>query len=89
MLERNTNNIKHFRVFGNKCYNKRNGENLEKNDSITNEGVFLKYSSIRKAYRCYNLKLKKMMESTDVRLDEAIDHRKPVDMDEDDEQTNN
>ena len=37
--------VKHFKVFGSKCYIKRDEDNLGKFDSISNEGIFLRYSS--------------------------------------------
>ena len=44
--------VKYFKVFGSKCYIKRNENDLGKFESITNEGIFLGYSSTKKAYRC-------------------------------------
>jgi transposase InsO family protein len=41
--------IKHFKVFGRKCYIKRDDDNLEKCDSRTDEGIFIGYSSTKKA----------------------------------------
>jgi hypothetical protein len=35
--------VKHFRVFGSKCYIKRDEDNIEKFDSRLDEGVFLGY----------------------------------------------
>jgi len=46
--------VKHFRIFGSKCYIKRDDENLGKFDSRIDEGIFLGYSLRRKTYRCYN-----------------------------------
>ena len=42
---------KYFKVFGSKCYIKRNEDDLGKFDSRTDEGIFLGYSSINKLYR--------------------------------------
>jgi hypothetical protein len=44
--------VKHFRVFGRECYIKINDDNLGKFDSRSNEGIFLRYSSNKKAYGC-------------------------------------
>lgn len=64
-------NIKHFRFFGSKCYIKRVDKNMGKLDSRTDEGILVRYSCSRKAYKCYNFKLKKVVESIDVRVDES------------------
>ena len=64
--------IKHFRIFGSKCYIKNNDENLGKFDARANEGIFLGYASKSKGYRCYNKTLRKIVESIDVRFDEEL-----------------
>ena len=64
-------NIKHFRIFGSKCYIKRVDKNLGKLDSRTDEGILVGYSCSRKAYKCYNFRLKNIVESIDVRVDES------------------
>ena len=46
--------LKYFRVFGSKCYIKRDGDNLGKFDSITYEHIFIGYSYTKKAYKSYN-----------------------------------
>jgi hypothetical protein len=78
--------VKHFRVFGSKCYIKRDDDNLGKFDSRSDEGIFLGYSSNKKAYRCYNLILHKIVESTDVKVDDPTSiRRKSQDNSQDDE----
>ena len=67
--------VKYFRVFGNKCYIKRNEDDLCKFDSRTDDGIFLGYSSTKKAYRCYNKRLHKIVEITDVRIDDIKPRR--------------
>ena len=42
--------IKHFRVFGSKCYIKNNDENLGKYDDRADEGIFLGYATESKGY---------------------------------------
>ena len=37
---------------------------------MTDEGIFLGYSSTKKAYRCFNKRLHKIVESEDVRVDD-------------------
>jgi hypothetical protein len=63
-------NVKHFRVFGSKCYIKREDGRMGKFDSYVDKGVFVGYSSTRQAYRCYYLRLKKVVESINVTIDE-------------------
>jgi hypothetical protein len=67
--------VKHFKVFGRKCYIKRDDDNLGKFDSRSYEGIFLGYSSNKKAYICYNLRLHKIMESENVKLDDLTSRR--------------
>lgn len=44
--------VKHFKVFGTKCYIQRDGEDMNRFDSRSDEGIFLGYSCNNKAYRC-------------------------------------
>jgi hypothetical protein len=67
--------IKHFRVFGSKCYIKNNDENLSKYDDRDDEGIFLGYSTNSKGYRCYNKRLHKMVDCIDEKIDEGIPAR--------------
>jgi hypothetical protein len=62
--------LKHFRVFGRKCCIKRDDDNLGKFDSRLDEGIFLGYSPNKKDYRCYNLRLHKIVESENVKVDD-------------------
>jgi hypothetical protein len=64
-------NVKHFRVFGSKCYIKREDGRMGKFDSRVDKGVLVGYSSTRKAYKCYNLISKKIVESINVTIDET------------------
>jgi transposase InsO family protein len=66
--------INYLKVFGSKCYIKRSEENLGKFDSRIDEGIFLGYSSNSKAYRCYNLRLDKIVMSTNVKVDDEKSH---------------
>ena len=47
-------NVKYFKIFGSTCFILKDRENVGKFDSRSNEGIFLGYSSISKAYRLYN-----------------------------------
>ena len=63
--------VKYSRVFGSKCYIKRDDDNLGKLDSRMDEDIFLGYSSTKKAYICYNLRFHKIIESANVIVDDA------------------
>jgi hypothetical protein len=79
--------VKYFKVFGSKCYIKRNEDNLGKFDSRTDEGIFLGYASGSKAYKCYNKILCKVVDSIDVRVDEAIPQKEKSQTNEDPKET--
>jgi hypothetical protein len=68
-------NVKHFRVFGSKCYIKREDGRIGKFDSRVDKGILVGYSSKRKSYKCFNLRLNRIVESINVTIDE-IDGRK-------------
>jgi hypothetical protein len=63
-------NVKHFIVFGSKLYIKREDGRMGKFDSHVDKGVLVGYLSIRKAYKCYNLRLNIVLESINVTIDE-------------------
>jgi hypothetical protein len=63
-------NVKHFRVFGSKFHIKRQDGRMRKFDSRVDKGILVGYSSTRKAYKCYNLRLNKVVESINVTIDE-------------------
>ena len=62
--------IKHFKVFGSKCYIKRYDDDLGKFDSRNDEGIFLGYLPTKNTYKCYNFKLHKIVESEKVKVDD-------------------
>jgi hypothetical protein len=64
-------NVKHFRVFGSKCYIKREYGGIGKFDSCMDKGVLVGYSSTRKEYKSYNLRLNKVVESINATIDET------------------
>jgi hypothetical protein len=64
-------NVKHFRVFGSKFYIKREDVKMRKFDSRVDKGLLVGYSSTRKTYKCYNLRLNKVLESINVTIDET------------------
>jgi hypothetical protein len=79
--------VKYFKLFGRKCYININEDNLGKFDSRINEGIFLGYAYGRKAYKCYNKMLCKVVDSIDVRVDEAIPQEEKSQTNEDPEET--
>ena len=70
-MDRKINQCQTFRVFGSKSYIKRDDRKIRKFDSCVDEGIFFGYSSKRKAYKCYNLRLSKVVESINVKIDES------------------
>ena len=63
-------NVKHFRIFGRKCYIKREDGRMGKFDSHVDKRILVGYSSKKKAYKCYNLRLKKIVENINVTINE-------------------
>ena len=53
--------VKHFRVFGSKCFIKKTDEKLGKFEPRADERMFLGYSSISKGHKCYNKRLQKLL----------------------------
>jgi hypothetical protein len=64
--------VKHFIVFGRKCYIKREDGRMGKFDSHVDKGLLVGYTSTRKAYKCYNLRLNKVVERINVTIDETV-----------------
>ena len=63
--------VKYFRVFGSKCYIKREDDNLGKFDYRIYEAIFLGYSSTKREYKCYNLKSHNIIEIQNVTIDDT------------------
>jgi FtsZ-interacting cell division protein YlmF len=70
--------IKHFKVFGSKCYIKNNNENLGKYDDRSDEVIFLEYSTNSKGYRCFNKRLHKLVDCIDLKVDEGVPEREVI-----------
>jgi hypothetical protein len=64
-------NVKHFRVFGIQCYIKREDGRMRNFDSRVDKGILVGYSSTRKSYKCYNLRLNKVVERINIKIDET------------------
>ena len=71
--------MKYFRVFGSKCCILNDQENLGNFDGKGDEGIFLGYSTSSWAYRVYNKRTKTVMESINVKIDDAITKVEMVD----------
>ena len=65
-------NVKHFRIFGRKCYIERDDGKIGKFDSQVDEGIFFGYSSKRKEYKWYNPRLGNIVETINVKVDESM-----------------
>jgi hypothetical protein len=64
-------NVKPFKVFGSKCYIKREYGIMGKFDSRIDKGLLVGYSVTRKEYKCYNRRLNKVVESINVTISET------------------
>jgi hypothetical protein len=62
--------VKQFIVFRSKYYIKREDGRMRKFDSRVDKGLLVGYSSTRKVYKCYNLRLNNFVESINVTIDE-------------------
>lgn len=60
---------KYFKIFGRKFYIKRD-DDIGNFDARSNEGIFLGYSTKSKTYWCYNKRLRNIVESASVKVDE-------------------
>ena len=65
--------MKYFRIFGSTCFILKDRENVGKFDFRSDEGIFLGYFSTSKAYRVYNKRTIKVMETVNVVIDESLD----------------
>ncbi len=63
--------VKHFKNFGCKCYIKWVDHHLGKLDSKTDDGILVGYSYSIKENKCYNFRLRKIVEAIDVTFDES------------------
>jgi hypothetical protein len=64
-------NVKHFIVYGIKCYIKREDGGMGNFDSHVEKGLLVGYSSTRKENKCYNLRLNKIVENINVTINET------------------
>ena len=66
-------NVKYFKIFGSTCFILNDRENVGKFDSRSDEGIFLGYFFTSKAYRVYNKRTMKVMETMNVVINESSD----------------
>ena len=66
-------------MFGSKSYILNDRENLGKFDAKSDEGIFPRYSTTSRAYRVFNKRTKTVMESINVKIDDAITKVEMVD----------
>ncbi|GKF55908.1 retrovirus-related pol polyprotein from transposon TNT 1-94 [Tanacetum coccineum] len=59
-----------FHVFGSLCYPTNNSEDLGKLNTKANIGIFVGYASAKKAFRIYNRRTQKIIETIHVMFDE-------------------
>ena len=59
-------------MFGSNCYILNDRENLRKFDTKSDEGIFLGYSTTSWAYRVFIKRTKIVMESINVKIDDAL-----------------
>ena len=71
--------MKYFQAFGSKCYILNDRENLVKFDAKSDERIFLRYSTSSRAYIVYNKRTKIVMESINVKIDDAMTKVEMVD----------
>ena len=66
-------NLKEFRIFRSTCFILNDKKNVGNFDFLSDEGIFLGYSSISKAYQVYNKRTMKVMETMNVVIDKFSD----------------
>nr|GEY49574.1 reverse transcriptase domain-containing protein [Tanacetum cinerariifolium] len=62
--------VNFFYIFGSVCYIVRDGENLDKMKEKGDECIFMRYSTLSRAYRVFNKRTRVIMESIYVNFDE-------------------
>jgi hypothetical protein len=74
-MERKTEKCEAFKVFGRKCYIKREDGRIGKFDSRVDKDILVGYSSKSKAYKLFSPRLNKIMESINVMVDGTDVHK--------------
>lgn len=65
-----SSDVRYFKIFGRNFFIKR-GDYISKFDAESDEGIFLGYSTKSKAYKCFNNRTQRIVESADVCVDEC------------------
>lgn len=76
--------VSYFKIFGSKCFIKR-CDYISKFEAKSDEGIFLGYSTKCKAYKCFNNRTQRIIESVDVRVDEYLEVSKETSLGKKDE----
>jgi hypothetical protein len=63
-------NVNNFRVFRRKFYIKREDGKIGKFESWVYKGIFVQYSRKSKEYKCFNLRLNRIVESINVHIND-------------------
>ena len=66
-------------MFGSKCYILNDRENLGKFDAKSDEDIFLGYFTTSQVYRVFNKRTKTVMESINVKIDDALSKVEMID----------
>ena len=61
-----------MRIFGSVCYVHVLDVKRTKLEKRAEQGIFIGYNNVAKAYKVYNLKSKKVQISRDVKIDEGL-----------------
>jgi len=62
--------MSYFRVFGCKCFILDTKENVGKFQAKSDQGIFLRYSNVSKAYKVYNIRTYSLEESINIKFNE-------------------
>ncbi|KAI3523650.1 hypothetical protein L1887_01930 [Cichorium endivia] len=71
ILKGRSPDISYFHAFGCACFILKQGEHQSKFEAKSDDGIFLGYSAISKAFRVFNVSKRKVIESIHVRFDES------------------
>lgn len=66
-------NLKYFYIFESKCYILKDKNQLEKFDEKSNEGPFMGYSTTSHTYQVFNLRIRKIIETINVIINDSPD----------------
>ncbi|KAK4838849.1 hypothetical protein QYF36_016968 [Acer negundo] len=64
-------NVSYFHTVGSKCYILNDRDHLVKFDAKSDDGIFINYALNSRAYRVFNLKTRRIMESSNVVINDT------------------